>query len=170
MQRKRLTGSTPWVHLARPARRAWETLNSIPPTSLQTRWGLNRRPNHLATSAAYCQQRRRLPPNRLPAMIDAQSFSLDTWLPMTSYPGEAVVTSNPLYSDLQMGGMDQFGFFTPPQQDQAFFPSASEIRNLAVQHQRQPQQQQDQDQDQEMWQPAADRGAYFGFYRGSYQR
>lgn len=101
----------------------------------------------------------------MPAMMDAQPVNPDTWLPMTSYPGESVVTNNPLYGDLQMGGMDQFGFFTRPQQNQAFFPSASEMRDLAAQHQ--PQQ---QDEDQEMWLPAADRGTYFGFHCGSYQQ
>ena len=158
-----------WIHtmgaVSLAARRAWVTLNRFLQLASKRVGGSTAdlitsppQPHSASSSDDFLQS--------ISAMTDAQPSSLDTWLPMTSYPGES---NNPLYGDLQMGGMDQFGFFTQPQQDQAFFPSTGEIRNLAVQHQHQLQQQ-DQDQDPEMWQPAADRGTYFGFNRDSYQQ
>ena len=93
---------------------------------------------------------------------DVQPFEPSAWLPMTSSLGTGATNDTPFYGDLQMSGMDDFGFMRP-RQNQSMFPSASEIDNMAAQH-RQP------GDDQEMWQPTANRETYFGFDQGHHQR
>lgn len=163
------TKAVNWIHamgaVSPAARHAWVKLNQFLQLASKRVGGSTA---DLITTPPQTDGANRCDPfiQSMPPMRGAQPVNLDTWLPMTSYPGEGVITNNPLYGDMQMGGMDQFGFFTRPQQDQTFFPSASEMMDLAAQYQPQPQQ---QDQDWEMWQPAADRGTYFGYDRGSYQ-
>ncbi|KAL8782415.1 MAG: hypothetical protein Q9195_009647 [Heterodermia aff. obscurata] len=90
---------------------------------------------------------------------DTQSFEPGAWLPMTSSSGAAdALYDSPFYGDIQMSGMDDFGFMRPSE-DHPLFPSASEIQEMAAA----AQQSQQEDSEQNIWQPTADRDTYFGF-------
>lgn len=139
------------------ARRSWTTLNRFLHLAAQRIGGSTKdlvtsppEPQGCSTGRPYHQP---MPP------ISRQPFDLDDWLPMTSGPGESS-SNDPFYGDTHMGGMDQFGFMST-QQDQSFFPSATEMQGWAAQQQR--------DDDTEMWQQNADRSTWFGFDGGPYQ-
>ena len=80
---------------------------------------------------------------------------------MSTYSTEGDI-NNPLYGDMQMGGMDHFGFMRR-NEDEPFFPSASEMGDLASEHRH-------RDEDQEMRQPPDDSNRWFDYGGGAFQQ
>ena len=148
-----------WIHtmgiVSLAARRAWTTLSKSLQLAAHRVGGST---SHLITSPPQPQGSSGFSfPPAAPSK-SGQPLDLNAWVPMSNYPGDEAIHNNPLYGDMQMGGMDHFGFMMPSEQDEPFFPSASEIGDLAAQHQ--------QDEDQEMWHPPDDPETWFGFEPG----
>ena len=85
---------------------------------------------------------------------DIQPLEPGAWLPMAPSWDVGAMHDSPFYSDMQMSGMDDFGFMRA-RQDHSMFPSASDIDGMAAQLRQQGR--------EEVWQPTADRETYFGF-------
>ena len=163
-----------WIHsmgaVSMAARRAWSLLNRSLQSAAQgigaSTAGLIRTPPQPQGNAAGPYQ----------STGDNPTFEPGAWLPMTSPFEAGAVYGNPFYGDMQMSGMDDFGFMRP-QQSHSLFPSATDVDNMAAQqsHTMFPSatnidnmaaQQRQQKDDLEMWQTTADREAYFGFDQG----
>ena len=148
-----------WIHsmgaVSLAARRAWMTLSKSLQVAAQRVGGST---ENLVTSPPQPQGSSGFSFPHAPSSKSGQPFDLNAWVPMSDHPDDNAIHNNPLYGDMQMGGMDHFGFMRPSEQDQPFFPSASEIGDLAAQHQHV--------EDHEMFQPSDDPETWFGFDGG----
>lgn len=152
------TKAVNWIHsmgaVSLAARRAWMALNKLLKLAAQRVGGAT--PDLISS-----------PPELHGGSADpstaARSFDLNTWVPMSTYSTENDM-NDPLYGDMRMGGMDHFGF-QRLNQDEPFFPSASEMGELANE-----QTQQGEDHDQEMWQAPDDPNTWYGFGGGPFQQ
>ena len=154
------TKAVNWIHVmgarSMAARRAWSLLNKSLQSAAQrmgaSTAGLITTPPRPHGSSAGAHQ----------SSGNFQSFDPGAWLPMTSLSSAGAYHESPFYGDMQMSGMDDFGFMRLGQDD-SMFPSAGEIENMATQ-QRQP------GDDPEMWPATADPETYFGFDQVDYPR
>lgn len=141
-----------WIHsmgaVSMAARRAWSLLKQSLQSAAQrigaSTAGLITTPPPPQGSGAG--------PHQSPG--DIQPLEPGAWLPMAPSSSADAMHDSPFYGDMQMSGMDDFGFMRT-QQDHSMFPSANEIDKIASQHRQQGR--------EEVWQPTADRETYFGF-------
>ena len=143
-----------WIHsmgaVSMAARRAWSLLNQSLQSAAQ---GIGASTAGLITTPPQPQEGDSGGPYQSPG--DVQPFEPGAWLPMSSSSDMGAMHDNPFYGDIQMSGMDAFGFMRP-RQDNSMFPSAEEITEMAAAQRR-------HQEDQDVWQRTADRDTYFGF-------
>ena len=147
-----------WIHsmgyISMAAARAWSLLNQSLQSAAQ---GIGASTEGLITTPPQPQGSSAADLPQSPGG-DIQQFEPGAWQPMSSSSGMGAPYESPFYGDLQMSGMDDFGFMRP-RQDDSMFPSAGEMNDMAAaQHRSQA--------DQDMWQRTADRETYFGFDQG----